>query len=508
MLVYIRNYVHGPYSIGEEVIDSPVPHKWLNGDTIDPTTNQTVSRTTHRSVVGIVEYLNRTGQGFTSRGIPLYLFHPLDPAYPPMIVASSSKPKQNMLCVASIEHWKDKWPRAGIQKTLGPVGDRDVERYALCLRADVPALKSNADVPIANTDHYKLLEGFTFHIDPEGCEDVDDVLVWNETEFGICIADVAQWVPENSEYDVYAEQLGQTLYVDGTPIRPMLPSSLSTQQASLRSDTTYRLVVAYIYTFQDGVCSSRFERRMIQVQHTYTYDSVYKNKELCSKLTDMLQTIWGSDVGSDSHRWIEIAMILYNRAVAQVLRSHGKGILRYHNGRSSDEWSALAEKTECPELAHFGSSAGMYVCATSEHVEHAGLGLDVYCHASSPLRRYADLVNQRWLHHLLFQEPAPTKLYNIPHLNHRGQIAKQLDRDLWYLERIHTDTITDVRGILLRKKSDSEWTLYVPEWKRKIRGKSEYMEHIEHSVGDFVHVRVYTDLRKTNWANRIVCSFS
>jgi len=37
---------------------------------------------------------------------------------------------------------------------------------------------------------------------------------------------------------------------------------------------------------------------------------------------------------------------------------------------------------------------------------HSGLGVDVYIHATSPIRRYLDLVNQRQLHHYLLKKGA------------------------------------------------------------------------------------------------------
>jgi len=37
---------------------------------------------------------------------------------------------------------------------------------------------------------------------------------------------------------------------------------------------------------------------------------------------------------------------------------------------------------------------------------HSGLGVDVYIHATSPIRRYLDLVNQRQLHHYLLEKGA------------------------------------------------------------------------------------------------------
>lgn len=505
----IRNYLQGP----PNYIAKP-GEKWLPGDRVDPNDGTVMKKELkNHAVVGIVDFINRTGQGFTARGIPLYLFHPLDAGYPPMIVSSKIKYTQNHICIVSIEHWTDKWPRAGIQKTLGPVGDRSVELSALLHRATIPCTIKGDHVESIqiDTSKYRQFEGFAFHIDPDGCEDVDDVIIWNESSFGIGIADVAQWIRETSEMDTFAEQLGQTLYKDGKPIQSMLPTSFSHHLASLRSDGVSRPVLARMYTISEGkVLAEGWELLLVKVNKTYTYDSVYSDAEVCSKLSECLTVLSGLPVGTDSHHWIEVAMILYNRACAEVLLKAGKGLLRQHSGRTSDEWALLAEKTGCNELAYLGYSAGQYVSALSKDVGHFGLGLDAYCHASSPLRRYADLYNQRWLHHLLFQDNAPLKMGDVEQLNHRGKVAKQFDRDCWFLERLRTDIVVEVKGILIRDKSDC-WTIYIPEWKRKIRGKSDEeqkKQRHKHSVGDSVLVRAFTDLRATNWGNRIICSFA
>ena len=48
-------------------------------------------------------------------------------------------------------------------------------------------------------------------------------------------------------------------------------------------------------------------------------------------------------------------------------------------------------------------TAASYVAATGDDVGHASLELDFYAHSSSPIRRFADLINQR----AIFDEPLP-----------------------------------------------------------------------------------------------------
>lgn len=444
-----------------------------------------------------------------------------------MLVASKTKYLVNQFAVVAVEHWDGTWPRAGLSRLLGSVGDLVVEQQAQLLRASgtYTALHDTTIKEPLAPHHLVGSWDTVIHIDPEGCEDVDDILCWrrlsseDEYEFGIGIADVAAWVPEGSAEDTTAKRVAQTLYVDGVATIPMLPTSLSTRLASLRSDGVARPVLLLMYVVRGGVVRGvRWSREWVRVTRTFTYESVLSDAEIVAFLPGALTVVTGADVGGDPHVWIERAMIAYNAAAAAVLRSAGVGVLRRHEGRSSAEWGSLATATGCAEIALLGMKAGQYVDAsTAEDVSHAGLGLAVYCHASSPLRRYADLINQRWLKHLLFSEAAPPGASASPgtatlslvkktiadHLNARNRVAKEFDRNRAFLAHLRTDRVTEVSGIVLSAKKDGvRWKVYVPVWKRTIAGRGIAV------AGERVTVRAYLNLAAPRWENRLVCSFA
>jgi hypothetical protein len=519
MLLSIKNYVRGPYTLSDAdgnqtIYHDPVPHKWLPGDTIDLETNKVLASGTHKHpIVGIVDFVTRTGQGFSPRGVPLYMFHPLDESYPPMIVGSKQNPKYNCIATATLERWENKWPRAALQTILGPVGDHNVEAAALLMRAaprmKAPTTLPNEPVAPVSADEWDTV----FHIDPPGCRDVDDVFLWRRcddgvVEFGIGIADVASWVPRDSDVDNYARAAGQTLYVDGVPKLPMLPDALSCDAASLLPDGRVRPMIVLVHRLREAPLGASVEREWrrvwTRVHAGYSYDSVLSNKVLCESLCTYLRAAIGRDVGTDPHYWVEAAMIHYNQMVAYVLRNIQRGYLRTHAGRSSAEWSALAARTGCAELAHFGAAAGAYTL-TAKGGGHAGLGLDCYTHASSPLRRYADLVNQRWLTATVVDGVGgvncDTDASSAAHLNARAKAAKALDRDNWFLSNLDTYGITETHGYIVGYKEEKGWSVYVPAFGRSIKSRSVGA----YSVGDPVGVRVFTNLKSTSWSGRIVC---
>ena len=507
MFLSIKNFCRGPYSLiapnGEiKRFSTGVKEKWLPGKQDDTTAAGT-------TLVGIIDFLNRTLAGLTPRGVPMYFFHPLNPSYPPCVVSAKTNPRQNMLASVTIEHWNDKWPRGGIQKIHGPVGDREVEKAAL-IRSCVPSVKSalpTSDLCPAvgaatavGSERWKAV----FNIDPAGCLDVDDVFCLGvDGSLGIGIANVAAWTGSGA-FDDFARALGQTLYVDGGAVVPMLPRELSENFASLRCDGVAKPMCVAIW--KPGCAEPVWEIQMLQVSRSYSYESVVGTADFAEvvRLLGAVKGLSAVDL-EDSHKVVEYGMVLYNAAAAKMLRTAGKGILRSHGGITNTELVALAEKSGIAELVHLGSSAGKYVRADAENVHHNGLGLDVYCHVTSPLRRYADLVNQRILIQLI---TGCTEVaiddedmgYLCNHLNWRSSIAKQLDRDLYFLQNLRTDSLTSVSGVVVAVK-EGGCKVYVPAWKRKV--KAVCGGGVD--VGQMVMLRAHTNLRAVDWYERLVC---
>jgi hypothetical protein len=201
-------------------------------------------------------------------------------------------------------------------------------------------------------------------------------------------------------------------------------------------------------------------------------------------------------------------MITYNHEAAKLLQSVGLGVLRRHSGLGAGEYADIAKRSGCDAVATLGASAGEYVLGSSLQTAHDGLGLDVYCHASSPLRRYSDLVNQRMLKYLLFGagwllgRTASGATAVVAHLNLRAKRAKAYERDFLYLRSVRPGAITTVSGVVLKPKDElrSSWSVYVPEWKRTVVAVGSAVVQ-----GDHVELEIYSDLRRPAWRERIVC---
>jgi exoribonuclease R len=517
----IKNYLRGPYAIGSEKITEPPPpeNKWLPGDLINAE-GKTVERSLVplRRIHGVLDLLNRTGQGFSPRGVPLFLFYPLDQSLPPFLVSYKDHSPTNLLVSIQYEHWSSgRWPRGGIVAVHGPVGNANLERKLLCETYNVSAgatIDSDVPFPACVRDHESLLWDHAFNIDPEGTEDVDDIFAWRRvdeaTYFMIAIADVAAWVPAGCGVDIRAQELGQTLYDNGEVMTPMLPASLSTRTASLRHDGVARPVLGLVFEIRDGaVAKVSWHKYLVTLTSAFTYESILKNLDIATELYDLLRVVCNVRPDPlDTHDWVAQAMITYNHTAARFLSSVGLGVLRRHDGIPHSDYSVAAEKSGIADLRNLGSSAGTYAIGSSLQTNHAGLGLEVYCHASSPLRRYADLLNQRTIKYLLFGDMTHGNYGEevIEHLNARSRIAKIVERELLFLSLIKSDRINTVEGICLKQKDSLEghFSVYVPAWKRKITGCGP--THL--GAGDRVSVRTFCDLRRACWRERIVCQLA
>jgi len=431
--------------------------------------------------------------GRSNNGVPLYLFHPYDAGYPPFVVGSKEKPEGNWICTVEFVSWADTWPRGAIQERLGSVGDPAVERAAYIRAATVGKLVEEGSV-LPDLTPYKSEDwDAVFNIDPEGCEDVDDILAYKVTETGtkwlIGIADVAAFVPQGSPMDLVAAKRGQTLYEEGRVVAPMLPNIVSTGLASLRCDGAKRPVIGLVLTVGSTVVVEGLAFHQVVVGHSYTYESVPVGKQVAALSTALGRT------SSDPHEWIETVMVAYNCHVAAILRKAGVGLLRRLAASEAPLYTAAAA---CfPDIAHLGRAAGDYCLAnTTEDVSHAGLGVPVYCHASSPLRRYADLINQRCLHAILRGVPVSLGggVTEPASLNHRALVARRMERDLWFLKQAPCGTISEATAIVL-----TATTVYCPAWKRILKA----VVPEGGTPGSSVRIRAYLDPASPR--RRVIC---
>jgi exoribonuclease II len=180
-------------------------------------------------------------------------------------------------------------------------------------------------------------------------------------------------------------------------------------------------------------------------------------------------------------------MLFYNNEAGKLLKASKMGILR----KQSNKILASAE-----------------YCLAEEESLHYSLQSYHYAHVSSPIRRYADLLNQRVLKLILKQSDEsyiiPIAIYDM---NRRAKKAKNYERDLCFLEAIKTSrtfkaTLVEIGEIKMK--------LYIPEWRKcvsvpykKIDDKIWSMDEQRELNLEEIEINCTFNLNARNWKEKV-----
>ncbi len=514
-------------------------HNALHGDRVSWNMERQecvlLGRTQHPILAGKLELNSKTKYGMTSRGSPLYLFVPFHKSYPMMIVGCSERDtRQNRIALVEFEEWNTTGLARGIlRQILGPIGQDSAEQEALLWTYNPFKYSSKqlsailTSIPTPEKTNRVLHPPLCFNIDPEGCKDVDDVIGLrvdeHTTELWITISDVAEFVQEGSPLDHCAQKQGSTCYAHGEAVRPMLPFHFSEEVCSLLPGDEklgMSLVLTYATTDLSKPISKRWVECVLQNDTSYSYESflteAQKDGIPVYALHDMAKGLLPSVLFTDVHTWIEAFMLIYNLEVAKLLRERKAGILRKH-GIADYERLVTYSQWGIPSLAQ---QAAEYCAADDATPLHYGLTADVYCHATSPIRRYADLVNQRVLKSILRGEQPSIRVstHLLTHLNGRLTDMKRFERDLFLMEQLRDTTTKEIRALVLdrtekvyqtgnRSDHETRLKLWVPAWKRVLTWSTLCPIPQEVLPGLTIRLSYFAHPDAVRWKNRIAFRF-
>ena len=507
-------------------------NKCLPGDHIawDGKACQLELRDEHPLIVGTLELTNKSKYGLTSRGIPIYLFTPYNKSYPHFIVGCSEKDvSKNKIGLIKFDEWtaSSTFPRGQLQQILGTSGDFEAEKQALIWQAcpwkyPKGTYKPECKERIVRTG----ISGFTFNIDPEGCKDIDDVLSFeliekNKWQVTITISDVATYVEDGGAVDIFASLIGQTLYDnDGNVLRPMLPKEYSEETCSLLPNKeSFGISLQFEW---DGkkIYNKRWFESAFTNEKSYTYEEFQtSDSDFKAPLAAISSYLAKEDV-TDSHKWIECMMVFYNTEAGKILKESGMGILRRHSAPNLEKLELY--KSHLPELEKLAYSSAEYCLAEETETKHFGLESENYAHTSSPIRRYADLVNQRVLKLLIRNSReryiVPQAMYDM---NYKVKLNKNFGRDIDFLKAISTGQTT-FTGVIIDKRvveDQMKIKIYIPLWKRTISTIYKKVnenrvlsrdEKREVDVNDFreVEIKCAFNINSRNWKERVIINIA
>jgi len=491
-------------------------NKALPGDTVLVEGDQVtkiIKRLSHKGLVGIIEISSKTRYGFTSRGTPVYLFLPWSESYPPFYVGSNHDRSEPILAVVDFEKWDGNCPRGNCRFVIGPSGDLESEERALLLNACPNPWKKSVIPPELAGRTWEptcFVDGATFHVDPEGCRDIDDALTFVELESGLTevyihIADVGTLLAPN-ETLWRAAELGQTLYRDGRVAAGLFPEEVERNCSLLPFQTRPTLTLKFFWNPVTGKISGQtWLHAAIVVKESHTYETVYGSRH--ARLLGSIASAMAGKQVTDSHDWIALFMLFYNKEAAGILRLTGKGVLRKHGAPDMEMLKVLEGLKEVPEYLAF--QAGKYCEATEPDVSHWGLQAGFYCHASSPIRRWTDCVNQLCIMESVFAYKGASIPVAIQELNRLSRVAKRYESDLFFVRNLLSATISDSFEATVLECSAERAKVWVDQWKMLLKvSKPVQGWTFEPVVGQRVVARIFMDPMQRNWKRRLVITLS
>ncbi|NIO39526.1 MAG: RNB domain-containing ribonuclease [Burkholderiales bacterium] len=257
-----------------------------------------------------------------------------------------------------------------------------------------------------------------FSIDDEATTEIDDAfsvtaLNSGHLQIGVHIAAPALGIETGSGLDAEARKRMSTVYFPGSKVT-MLPEAIIEYftLAGGRECPALSMYVEVDSEFRVVTTRSAIERvRIAQNLHHNVLDDLFDEQAAESGRTDFdygdqLLTLYrfacamersrGQDQGRQQRT--DYSFYVENDRVRIEKRKRGSPVDKLVSELMilvNAQWARLLVDAGLPGL--FRGQAGGKVKMSTVAAPHEGLGLDQYIWASSPLRRYADLVNQRQL---------------------------------------------------------------------------------------------------------------
>lgn len=327
----------------------------------------------------------------------------------------------------------------------------------------------------------------TYAIDDSGCIDPDDAFSIDNNFFWIHIADVAALVHPNSQLDQSALEKGASLYLPEKYL-PMLPNNL-TELLSLKGNSktlalSFKLkidgqtninleeiVPSYInvksLSYEEAekeinneplksifsICSKyhqkRYERGAIQLNFPEVKLKVENEQIYITRINQSLK----------SRNLVVNIMLMLGEAVAKFAIDNKIPIpfSTQNVNYTADQPLYFSDR----DLASMYSSRKKLKPSSLQTIpsQHQGLGLEYYVKATSPLRRYSDLIAHQQIRAFIKNK----KLMDEEEVSKKINISEQLQKDIMNTERkskrhwtlIYMDSVKwQGRAILVEKFND------------------------------------------------------
>ena len=297
---------------------------------------------------------------------------------------------------------------------------------------DVAHERLNSPPPDPDQNRLDLTHLKVYTVDDETTTEIDDGLSWemlpnNRERLWVHIADPTRWLVPEDELDLDARKRGSTVYLP-TGMIPMFPEILATGPMSLvQGEICCALSFGIILDETGGVEDYSIHASLIKPTYRLTYEDVddilesgvreepeiaalgkwakkrkswrFQQGAISINMPEATIKVKDDEVNIDllddsrSRELVAEMMILAGEVAALYGKTHN--IPLPFRGQPQPELPPEEELLLLP--AGFVRSCAMRRCMPKSEMSisplrHAGLGLETYTQATSPIRRYSDLL--------------------------------------------------------------------------------------------------------------------
>ena len=400
-------------------------------------------------IIGVLELYSKYSFKPNKRGVPAYIFTPLNTNYPKCIVHSTIRRKysKNVLLTVDYTKWDktSKFASGNINNIYGVINDTKAIQESILTKYNLPVYKLKYNLSDIDLSYKNLLDtpsdrefvhGDIISIDPVGCTDIDDALTITHKNgniiFDIHIADVFYLLTQLNLINQVTNVT--SIYLD-TFIKHMLPTIISSNYGSLIAGSTrFMLSLKIDYNPKNNsIISSKLRKTYGKITKNYSYDNYPKRYYKYAKhIENIYEIVTGEKFNIyDSHKLIEGIMVIYNTEFCKVLHKEGKQPI--YRIQKSSKINCSTDKKDSfdkvdDKLSNFMSLI-QSKCAEYSFLQemHSSLKIKTYTHATSPLRRIVDLINQE-----IFYSGVKTieDRITIIHINDYNKKLKRAYRDI------------------------------------------------------------------------------
>lgn len=288
-----------------------------------------------------------------------------------------------------------------------------VNPYPQRLQVDTRVPQADlADLPDEPRLDLTHLEAFA--IDDEGSKDPDDALSWHDNRLWVHVADVAALVSPESDVDLEARSRGCNLYLpEGT--LPMLPPPATRILGLGLQEVSPALSFGLEVNADGGIVRTEVVRSWVRVTRltygeaeTRLQESPFRELMRLAEVSRARRRAQGAvfielpelkvQVEDDEVSLQPLEPLRSRDMVAEAMVLAGESAAQFALAQKIPLPFATQAAPEAPRSVE--GMAGMFALRrslrrsvqTGEPAPHAGLGLTAYSRATSPLRRYLDLV--------------------------------------------------------------------------------------------------------------------